>query len=85
MSLLAEELVVAGDAGGAGGLAAEAVAADEGFVLQDVFVGDFSHDAVHDLQCAEGFGEVHRAADLDGAGDGVRGVVGFVHGGVEGG
>src|SRR5207237_5456667 len=83
--LFAKKLAVAGDAGGAGGFAAEAVAADQGLVLQNIFVGHFADDAIHDLQGAERFGEVDGAADLDSAGDGVRGVVAFIHGGGGGG
>ena len=81
--LLVEQLVQAGDAGGAGRLAAETVAGDHGAVFEDLVVGHFAHHAVHHLQRAQGLGQIDRPADLDGAGDGVRVIVGFIHRGVE--
>lgn len=81
--LAGEELDEAGDGGGGGGLAAEAVAADEGLGFEDFIIGDFGNDALHDVEGAEGFFEVDGAGNLDGAGEGVRVVVGFVHAGVE--
>ena len=81
--LLVQQLVQAGDAGGAGGLAAEAVAGDHRAVFEDLFVGHFADDAVHDVQRRSALGRftgrlISMALAM------VCGViVGFIHGGVE--
>ena len=55
-----------GDAGGAGGFAAEAAGSDLGFGFQDQFVRDFTHDAIADFECSQTLQQVDRAVDLDG-------------------
>src|SRR5204863_318033 len=57
-----EEFSEAGEAGGAGGFAAEAEACDEGAVFEDFVVGDFADDAVHEIEGAQGLGEVDGTA-----------------------
>ena len=59
----------AGDAGGAGRLAAEAAGADLGLGVEDLLVGHLAHDAVAALERPQALGQVHRPVDFDGAGD----------------
>ena len=56
-----------GDAGGAGGFAAEAAGSDLGFGFQDQFVRDLTHDTVADFECSQALQQVDRAVDLDGS------------------
>ena len=67
-ALLAEQ-PRAGDAGGAGRLAAEAAGADLGLGVEDFLVGHLAHHAVALFQRPQALAQVHRPVDLDGAGD----------------
>jgi hypothetical protein len=69
-SLFAEQACTS-DAGGTGWFAAESSSADLGLGVEDLLVADLANDPLHELEATEAFGEVHRAIDLDGAGDGV--------------
>ena len=55
------------DRGAAGGFAAVAVAADQGFAVEDGLIAHLADDAVHDGQAAQGLGEVGHGVPTGGA------------------
>ena len=81
--LLVQQLPQSRHARGAGRLAAEAPAGDHRPVLLDLLVAHLPHHAVHRRQRPQRLGQIHRPADLDGAGDRVRIIVRLVHRGVQ--
>lgn len=68
-ALIAEEAGT-GDAGGAGGLTAEAAGGDFGFGVEHFLVRNLADDSLHVVQRPEALAEIHGAVDFDGAGDG---------------
>ena len=78
-----DQFARAGDAGGAGGFAAEAPATDLGLGVENFLIGDALDHAAHQVEGPETFFQVDRAVDFDGAGQGFGAAAGGVHGGIE--
>ena len=72
----------AGDAGGAGRFAAEAVRADLSFGVEHLLVGDFADDAVAAFERSQALVQIHGPIDFDRAGDRRGAAVGVVELGV---